>query len=409
MHWIFSRVLLPGVILAAAGGGAFTLVSSAETAEKQPPAVVAPLVEVITIRHATIPAQIVGTGVVEPEREVTLSAEVSGRLTAVDEALVVGGRVKAGTFLARIEGRTYDLAVRQQSSQVAKARADLELEKGRVQVAEREWKMLSKDLPDRKRSALALREPQLDAAEVALESAKAQLDRAKFDRSRTRITAPFNATITKESVEVGAYLSPGAQIATLVGTDAFRVRVSLPIEDLAFIHIPGLHGSTGSQVRVIQELGSSSIERKGTVVRLVGELDPESRTAQVLVEVVNPLDPPAGELPLLPGAFVRVEIDGKQAEDVAAVPRSALSEGNRVWVVADDDTITPRDLRISWTDGDTVYATAGVDDGERLLVTDLPTLVKGMTVRVAESTPEPEPKQEIAEAPAEAQEQTDAG
>ncbi len=388
MHWIFSRVLLPGAILAAAGGGAFTMVSSAETAEKEPPVIVAPLVEVVTIEHATIPAQIVGTGSVEPEREVTLSAEVSGRLTKIDDALVVGGRVKAGAFLARIDGHTYDLAVRQQSSQVAKARADLELEKGRGQVAEREWKILEKDMPGRKRSALALREPQLEAAEVALESAKASLDRAKFDRSRTRVSAPFNATITKESIEVGAYVAPGAQLATLVGTDAFRVRVSLPLEDLALIHVPGLHGTLGSKARVIQDLGSRSIEREGTVMRLVGELDPESRTAQVLVEVLDPLDPPEGELPLLPGAFVRVEIDGKQAEDVAAVPRAAVSEGNRVWVVAKDNTIAPRDLEIAWTDATTVYATAGVEDGERLMLTDLPNLVKGMEVRIAEATQE---------------------
>ena len=271
---------------------------------------------------------------VEPEREVTLSAEVSGRLAKVSDSLVVGGRVKEGDFIAKIDGRTYDLTVRQQSSQVAKARSDLELEKGRGSVAEREWELLAEGGPKRKRSALALREPQREAAEVALESAKASLDRAKFDRGRTRVVAPFNATVTRESVEVGAYMAPGAQVATLIGTDAFRVRVSLPVEDLALIEVPGLHGQQGSKARVLQELGSRTIAREGTVVRLVGELDPDSRTAQVLVQVKDPLDPPAGELPLLPGAFVRVEIDGKQAEDVAPVPRAALSEGNRIWVVA---------------------------------------------------------------------------
>lgn len=398
MHWTLSRVLLPAAILGAAGFGASTLVQSAETAEKAPPPVVAPLVEVVSVQRATLSARVVGTGVVEPEREVTLSAEVSGRLTQLSDSLVVGGRVKKGDFIAKIDGRTYDLTVRQQNSQVAKARSDLELEKGRGSVAEREWDLLGDS--KRKRSALALREPQREAAEVALESAKASLDRAKFDRGRTRVVAPFNATVTRESVEVGAYMAPGSQVATLIGTDAFRVRVSLPVEDLALIEVPGLHGQEGSKARVIQELGSRTIEREGTVVRLVGELDADSRTAQLLVQVLNPLDPPAGELPLLPGAFVRVEIDGKQAEDVSPVPRTALSEGNRVWVVAEDDTIAPRELTIAWSDGETVFASAGVQDGERLMVTDLPTLVKGMTVRVSEAEPAavetPEPKEEDA-------------
>ena len=387
MHWTLSRVLFPAAILGAAGFGASTLVQSAETTEKDPPPVVAPLVEVVPVHRATLSALVVGTGVVEPEREVTLSAEVSGRLTKVSDSLVVGGRVKKGDFIAKVDGRTYDLTVRQQNSQVAKARSDLALEKGRGSVAEREWELLGDGASKRKRSALALREPQREAAEVALESAKASLDRAKFDRGRTRVVAPFNATVTRESVEVGAYMAPGAQVATLIGTDAFRVRVSLPVEDLALIEVPGLHGTQGSKARVLQELGSRTIEREGTVVRLVGELDPESRTAQVLVQVLNPLDPPEGELPLLPGAFVRVEIDGKEAEDVSPVPRTALSEGSRVWVVAKDNTIAPRQLSIAWSDGETVYASAGVEDGERLLITDLPTLVKGMTVRVSEAKP----------------------
>ena len=396
MHWILTRVLLPGVILAGAGFGASTLVQSAETAEKEPPAPVPPLVDVITATRTQMPAHVVGTGVVEPEREVTLAAEVAGRLTKVSEKLVVGGRIAKGDFVAKIDGRTYDLAVRQQNSQVAKARSDLELEKGRGAVAEREWELLSKDVPSQSRNPLALREPQREAAEVALASARASLDRAKFDRSRTRIVAPFNATVTQESIEVGAYMAPGSQVATLIGTDAFRVRVSLPVEDLALIDIPGLHTKEGSKAKVMQELGSRTIEREGTVLRLVGELDPDSRTAQVLVEVKNPLDPPEGELPLLPGAFVRVEIEGGKAQDVTPVPRGALFDGEQVWVVAENDTLEPRTLSVAWADGDTVYARAGVNDGERLLVTDLPMLVKDMKVRVSET------KAPIAEAPKEA-------
>ena len=172
MHWIVTRVVLPISILGGAGFGASKLVQSAEKASKDPPAAVAPLVDVITLSKANLPARVIGTGIVEAEREVTLSAEVAGRLTKVSEDLVVGGRLKKGEFVAQIDGRTYDLAVRQQHSQVAKAQSDLELEKGKGQVAEREWELLAKDSPNRERSALALREPQREAAEVALESAR---------------------------------------------------------------------------------------------------------------------------------------------------------------------------------------------------------------------------------------------
>lgn len=384
MHWTLSRILIPAAIVAAAGGGAFTLVSSAQTAEKEPPTAEAPLVDTVTVHTVSRTAHVVGTGVVEAERKVALAAEVSGRLTKVSDALVVGGRVSSGDFLAKIDAKAYALSVRERHSQVEQARAELELERGRGKVAAHEWKVLAKDSPNQKRSALALREPQLKAAEVGVESAKAALDRAKYDQSRTTLRAPFNATIIDESAERGGFVSPGAAIATLVGTDAFRVRVSLPIEDLALIAIPNGKQSEGSKAKVIQDLGGRRIVREGVVTRLVGELDADSRTAQVLVEVKDPLDPPPGELPLLPGAFVSVELDGQRTQDVVGVPLEATFEGNRVWVIAEDGTVEARTLNVVWTAEGMLFATTGVADGDRLMVTDLPVVVDGMTVRVGD-------------------------
>lgn len=382
MHWTLNRILIPAVIVAAAGGGAFTLANSAETAEKEAPTVEAPLVDIVTVKATTRAARIVGTGTVEADRKVALSAEVTGRLTKVSDGLVVGGRVKEGDFLARIDAKAYALSVRERQSQVEQARAELELERGRGKVAAHEWKVLSKDTPNRKRSSLALREPQLKAAEVGVESAKAALDRAKYDQSRTTLRAPFNATIVDESAERGGFVSPGAAIATLVGTDAFRVRVSLPIEDLALISIPGATQTEGSKAKLVQDLGPRRIEREGVVTRLVGELDADSRTAQVLVEVKDPLDPPAGELPLLPGAFVSVELDGQRTQEVVGVPLEAAYEGNRVWVITEDNTVHSRTLEVVWTDANMLFAASGVEDGDRLMVTDLPIVVDGMAVRI---------------------------
>ncbi len=384
MKRIVTRLLVPLCILGVAAVGAVGLVRSAETAEKSEPEVTVPLVDVVEVKASSEPALVHGTGVVEAARQVTLAAEINGRLVKISDELVVGGRIRAGAFLAQIDAHPYDLSVRERRTQVEQARAELEVEKGRGSIAKREAELLAADQPGRTRSALALREPQLRAAEVALESSKAALDRAKYDRNRTRIKAPFNATVLSETAEKGAYVGPGTAIATLVGTDAVHVRVSVPVEDLALLQVPGLQGATGSSARVIQDLGRTKLERQGTVVRLVGELDPESRTAQVLVEILDPFEPGEGGLPLLPGAFVEVEFEGKVREALPVVPAEAVSEGNRVWVVSLEGTLESRTLDVAWSTPTELHVQAGVLEGERLMTTDLPVVAAGMAVRVAE-------------------------
>jgi len=382
MKRFLTRFLLPALITGAAVSGAVVLGRSAESADREPPELVPPSVEHIEVNATHVAPHLRGTGVVEPAREATLSPELSGRIVYLSPSLVVGGRVAEGEVLLRIDKRDYQIAVRQERAQVQQARVELELEKAYGKVSEQEWELMGTPNTDNR---LAIREPQREAAEVRVDSAKSSLERAKLDLGRTTLRAPFNASIAAESVEVGEIASPGQAVATLVGTDALWVRVSIPMEYLRLIDVPGPTLSEGSSARVIQRLGNRGlVERMGRVIRLVNELDPESRTAQVLVEVEDPLDPPAGELPLLPGAFVEVEFIGHELPEVVALPRVAVFEGRYVWVVDDDQRLRKHTLEIGWGDDERVYVTGGLRSGERVLVTPPSPALEGMEVRSAE-------------------------
>lgn len=389
MNRFLTRFLIPGVITVSAIGAAVVMGRSAESAEREAPASTAPLVEVLRVEASHATPLLEGTGVVEPAREATLSPELSGRIVFVSPSLVVGGRVEQGEVLLRIDKRDYTINVRQQKAQVRQAEVDLELEKAFGKVAKQEWELMGNPKQD---GRLAIREPQREAAEVKVDSARAALERARLDLGRTVVKAPFNATVVSESVEEGELASPGQVVATLVGTDALWVRVSIPVEYLALLEVPGLSGATeGSSARVIQRLGNrGAVERSGRVVRLVGELDPESRTAQVLVEVERPLDTAPGELPLLPGAFVEVELLGAEVPQIVAVPRVAVFEGRHSWVVDDDGVMHRRDLSIAWGDDDRVYVDGGLKAGERVVVTPPSPAIDGMEVRVDSEAAAPE-------------------
>lgn len=385
MKRFLTRFVLPGLITAAAVAGAVVMVGSAESAERERPELPPPLVEHVEVKADDARPKVWGNGVVEPAHEATLSPELSGRITYLSPSLVVGGRVRAGDVLLRIDRRNYELAVKQQRAAVHQRQAELELEQAYGKVAKNEWDSMMGEGTKADGGRLASREPQREVAEVLVEAAHSTLDRARLDLERTVIRAPFNATVRSETVEEGEIATPGQVVVTLVGTDTLWVRVSIPVEHLGLIGVPGMGTGEGAKARVVQRLGDrGAVERPGRVIRLVNELDPESRTAQVLVEVERPFDPPPGELPLLPGAFVEVELEGQEPLRVVTVPRLAVVDGHDAWVVDGEQRLRKRQLRVAWGDEAHVYATAGLSAGDRVVVTPPPTALEGMVVRSEE-------------------------
>lgn len=381
MKRIVLNVVLPLLLVGGSAFGASQLVKNAETTERQPQAAVDPLVRVALVQAYDGPALVRGTGIVEAARQTNLSPEVTGRITFLSDAIVEGGRVVQGEELMRIDGRAYQLVIKQSRADVSRARADLELEKNASEAARREWAAVGEE-PAADARRVALRKPQVDAASAGIEVAKGALDRARLDLRKTTIRAPFNATVLSESVEVGELVSPGMALATLMGSDKFWARLSLPVEELALIDFPR-GDAPGSSVTITQELtAGKSVVREGAVLRVVGALDAQSRTAQVLVEIDRPLDPQPGELPLLTGAFVSAEIAGRALTNGRIVPRNAVFEGNQVWVVDDEGKLRRRTLTVALGDDERLVATAGIEAGERVVLTPLRTPAAGMSVRV---------------------------
>ena len=390
MRRFFTRFLIPVLIIAGGVAGAREMILSTETVAPTPKPAPAPEVEVATLVASQRPAVISGTGVVEAARQLTVVPEVGGRIVYQSPALTVGGRVAAGDMLVRIDRSAYTLALRQQRSQVEQAELERELESGRGELARREWGMIQKGAanpagPGR----LASRQAQGEAAEVGVDAAKSALERAALDLRRTVIRAPFDATVTRENVEVGQVVTPSATLATLVGTAEAWVRVALPVDALRLLEVPAGKDERGSPATVSQQLAAGDTASwNGEVLRLVHELDPDSRMLQVLVSVKDPFEVGEGQLPLLPSAFVTVKITSEGLAPTLAIPRKALFEGRRVWTVTSDDTLQSRELVIRWGDADYVYVdvTAEVPDGTRIVLEPPPSAVEAMVVKPKPST-----------------------
>ncbi len=382
------RALLPVALLCAALGVAAAIVSTAPETQRTTEERLAPLLEVIPVAHQSLARIIEAHGSVMPARDVTISPEVSGPIVEVHAALQPGGIIKEGEVLLRINPEEYELALARAESALAETQAALEVERGRQLVAEREWELFGKELPQAADGqALALREPQLKQAEARIASAKSGVDQAKLDLKRTTILAPFDAIVLTEFVDVGQLVSPGDSIATLAGTDAFWIQVSVPRARLGAL-LEGI-ASGHSDVRVYSGISEGEEPIPAAVLRHLGQVDAEGRMAQVLLQVEDPLaleEEHVGREPLPLNSYVRTEVDAGTLDGVVTIPRRALRENGQVWVADKENRFQMREADVIWSQGEELALRDTFEAGDQLVVSPVADLVPGMDVRTRVET-----------------------
>ena len=109
-----------------------------------------------------------------------------------------------------------------------------------------------------------------------------------------------------------------------------------------------------------------------------------SRMVHVVIEVPRPYEISTDHAALLPGTFVDVRILGRTLEEIAAVPRYAIHDGDRVWVFA-DGALEVRDVQVVRADRQQTLLSSGLDEGDLVILSSLDAVTDGMTIRRAET------------------------
>jgi RND family efflux transporter MFP subunit len=282
-----------------------------------------------------------------------------------------------------VDPKDYELAVERAVAAVARAQVSLEREEAEAVVAREEWDALNPG--EQPPSGLVVREPQVRQAEAELAAARADLRAAELALERTKVSVPFDGTVVSESVDVGQYVTPGAPVATVYGTEAVEVRLPLENRELEWFDVPGGSAAKGPRAEVELSFGGTVHSWEGRVTRMETQVDPGSRMVHVVVEIPRPFDTSGGRRPaLLPGSFVDVRIFGRTVEEVVALPRHAIRDGGVVWVV-EDGTLGIRPVEIARSDRQWAYISGGVVQGDQVVVSSLDAVTDGMAVRAAGS------------------------
>lgn len=379
------RLMIPLAIVAAAVFVGRVIFRPSAPPERREREAVATTVETVTVLRDELAPVVDAFGTVQPARRIQVRPEVGGRVTELHPDLIAGGRVSASAELFTIDPREYEYRVAEQRSAVVRAEFDLTVEQGRGLVAEREWEFLS-DSVERTElgERLARRQPHLDEATAAVDAARARLSMAELDLERTVVLAPFNALVLDESLEMGQLINAQTSAATLIGTDRFHVQVSVPLDRLGLLDLPAVDGAGGSAAEVAYDLGSRRVVRPGRLVRLLGDVDPAGRMARLLVAVDDPLglrDAEDDQPPLLVGSFVEVRLRSATPRSVVSLPRQAVREGDRVWIMDAEDRLEVRSVGVVWGTDERVVVDAGLAGGERVIISPLATPVVGMQLR----------------------------
>jgi RND family efflux transporter MFP subunit len=377
-----SKLLISLICLGIVGVGYLVMAglkASAPEAKKRQPRAMQVLVDIEPLIMANAGVRVEGMGLVVAAREVKLKAQVSGQVVEIAADFLEGQHVAAGTVLAQIEADDYELQLAQAQSTLELREAELELEMGFQRVAGREWQLLgeSSDVLAES-SSLALREPQLKQAQAMQRSAQSAVDRARLDLSRTEIAVPFNAQVLEKSVEVGSLAGIGGDVAHVVSTDSFYVRVSIPVNRVPVLEIPG--------GEALVSISGAESPMTGRIISLLGDLDPNGRMARVLVEVRDPLGleaQNAGRAKLLLGAYVTVDLVGHPMPNTFLIPRETLRNDDHVWLRRPDATLEIRSVSVLWKNRDTVVIGEGLAAGEQLITSSLSFAADGMKVTVA--------------------------
>ncbi|MDG2276441.1 MAG: efflux RND transporter periplasmic adaptor subunit [Pseudomonadales bacterium] len=373
---MMRTLIIPAIIVMVFVFGGATLMATAPVLEPAPIAPVTSTVRVQTVTPELVQLKVHSQGTVMPSTESQLIPEVSGRVVWMSPKLVAGGYFDEGELLARVDKIDYQNTADRAKATLIRAQAEQQHAKFEFQRLKR---LEARRLTSRSQLENGLRA--LRVADAALQDANVNFDQATQNVDRTELTAPFTGLVRSENVDIGQFISRGAPIATLYGSDLSEVRLPIADRQLAFLNLPPtLRGELPEElqptVTLTTEYAGQKLQWQGKIVRTEAEIDISSRMVQLVARVPN-LD---SDTPLAVGLFVEAEIEGLSAEDIVVLPRSALRNDNQVLVVDNENRLRFRPIETLRLYQDNVLVAGGLAAGERVCVSPIQTPIDGMTV-----------------------------
>jgi cobalt-zinc-cadmium efflux system membrane fusion protein len=283
--------------------------------------------------------------------EIQLNAYATIRVAPRIAAQVLERRARLGDSIEKGQA-----LVVLSSVEMAQAQGDL-------QVAEREWRRVSKLGRD------VVSEQRFTEARIAREQARARVSaygmtedevkqlvasgKAELANGRFQLLAPQDGTLIRDDFIVGELVEPGRVLFEISDESVLWVEARLTPGEAARIQV---------NARATVVVDDRQVE--GRVTQVHHALDKNTRTLGVRIEVPNPDDQ------LHPGLFVEARIEGESSEPALAVPNDAVlrsPDGDwLVFVEHESGEFVPREVEVVRTAAEFTVI-GGVEPGARVV------------------------------------------
>lgn len=387
MDWKKTLLISLAILLSATGITAYIFTTEPTASRSGATQETAMLVDVIEINRGTYQPTIKAMGTVMPSQDIILSPRVSGQVIERSEEFTPGGYVSKGDTLLQIDPVDYENALQQRRSELQQALADLNLEMGRQEAAEKEYQLYGDTLSEQNK-ARVLRQPQLNSVRARVASARTAVENAEMNLRRTSIQAPFDAHIITRNVNIGSQVAPGNNLGRLVGLDTYWVEATVPLSKLQWIKMPENDDYRGSEVNIRNRTAWQQGEsRNGYLYKMIGSIEEQTRMARVLIAIPDPLayeDQNSGSPPLIIGSYVEANIQGKELEDVIRLNRDYLRSGDTVWIM-EDGKLQIKEVTVQMKDAQYAYISDGLNEDDKVVTTNLSTVTNGARLRLGGS------------------------
>ena len=375
-------------VMAALGGGAWYLTHSSASAQggagaggpagpggrRGPPSTT---VGVATAVKSDLPVVLDALGTVTAASTVTVRPQVSGILKELK--FKEGGMVKAGQVVAQIDPAQFEMALMQATGQ--RQRDEAQLENARLTL-KRYQTLLGQD-------SIARQDVDTQAALVKQLEGTVMTDRAAEGTARlnlgyTRVVSPISGRAGLKVVDIGNLVSTSDTGGVVVVTQLSPIDVEFAVpQDKVQTVQERLASGTPLAALALDRTRTHTLD-KGSLTALDNQVDVQTGTVRAKARYTN------DKMALFPSQFVNVRLELGNITGAVLVPVTALRHSNNgdfVYVLKADKTVTVRMVTRGQATTDMVEIRAGLEAGEQVITEGADRLKEGAKVTLAGDKP----------------------
>jgi len=351
------------------------------------------LVNVASAQKRSITEIITANGKIQPEKEVKISADVSGEI--IELMVKEGDKVKIGDVLLRINPKIYlsqieriEASLNSSKAQMMQSKAQLLEKENQYKRKEKLWKqkVVSDYEYEQEETNFKVAKANFEAAQYSVMSAEASLKEAQENLRKTTIYSPMTGTVSKLNVEkgervVGTMQMTGTEIMRIADLNRMEVKVdvnendiiNVGLNDTAYIDVDAyLNRKFKGLVTEIANSANTTGAATDQVTNFEVKILILAESYADLLDTIN-----HNKYPFRPGMSASVDIRTKTVSNQLTIPIEAVTTRadslnpdvlNEVVFIYKDKKVIERKVKTGIQNNQYIVIRSGIDKEDEIVV-----------------------------------------